>query len=127
MYVLQRFGITIKNPTCSHTRIVRAATDLFTSDGTDYWMLSGQRIHNGEKEREYSLNIHTLKVNDTIGVQVTCSGNLNYYVNGVNQGVAMGGIPVKKEIFAVFDVYGRTKQVSLKYFGGEYFYLINLF
>ena len=99
---------------------MRAATDLFTPEGKDYWMLSGTRIHNGEMEKEYSFSIHTLKNNDLIGVQVTCDGNLNYFVNGVNQGTAMSGIPSKKEIFGVFDVYGRTKQVSIKYFGGVY-------
>ena len=116
----QRFGITTRNPNCPHTRIVRAATDLFTPEGKDYWMLSGTRIHNGEMEKEYSFSIHTLKNNDLIGVQVTYDGNLNYFVNGVNQGTAMSGIPSKKEIFGVFDVYGRTKQVSIKYFGGVY-------
>lgn len=119
--MLQRFGITTRNPNCPHTRIVRAATDLFTPDGKDYWMLSGTRIHNGEMEKEYNFSIHSLKINDRIGVQVTSGGNLNYFVNGVNQGTAMSGIPSKKEIFGVFDVYGRTKQVSMKYFGGEFF------
>lgn len=82
-------------------------------------MLSGTRVHNGEIEKEYTFSIHSLKINDLIGVQVTCEGNLNYFVNGVNQGTAMSGIPCKKEVFGVFDVYGRTKQVSLKYFGGR--------
>ena len=86
-------------------------------------MLSGTRVHNGEIEKEYSFSIHSLKTNDLIGVQVTCNGNLNYFVNGVNKGTAMSGIPFKKEIFGVFDVYGRTKQVSLKYFGGRYIHL----
>lgn len=112
-----RFGITTRNPNCPHTRIVRAATDLFTPEGKDYWMLSGTRIHNGETEQEYNFSIHSLKINDLIGVQVTKKGDLNYFVNGVNQGTAMSGIPSKKEVFGVFDVYGRTKQVSLKYFG----------
>ena len=88
-------------------------------------MLSGTRIHNGEIEKEYSFSIHSLKINDIIGVQVTYEGNLNYFVNGVNKGTAMSGIPSKKEIFGVFDVYGRTKQVSLKYFGGEYNVLVH--
>lgn len=83
-------------------------------------MLSGTRMHNGEIEKEYSFSIHSLKVNDFLGVQVLSTGDLIYYVNGVPQGIAISGIPVKKDIFAVFDVYGRTKQVSLKYFGGEY-------
>ncbi|XP_020626123.1 neuralized-like protein 4 isoform X2 [Orbicella faveolata] len=112
-----RFGITTNNPNCHLTRVVRAATDLFTPEGQEYWMLSGTRIHNGEIEKEYSFSIHSLKVNDVLGVQVLSTGDLIYYVNGVPQGIAISGIPVRKDIFAVFDVYGRTKQVSLKYFG----------
>lgn len=88
-------------------------------------MLSGTRMHNGEIEKEYSFSIHSLKVNDFLGVQVLSTGDLIYYVNGVPQGIAISGIPVKKDIFAVFDVYGRTKQVSLKYFGGEYEHMLN--
>ena len=89
-------------------------------------MLSGTRIHNGEIEKEYSFSIHSLKVNDVLGLQVLNTGDLIYYVNGAPQGIAISGIPVKKDIFAVFDVYGRTKQVSLKYFGGEYWYMLIL-
>ena len=89
-------------------------------------MLSGTRIHNGEIEKEYNFSIHSLKVNDVLGVQVTGNGNLNYYVNGLNQGAAMTQIPLKKDIYAVFDVYGRTKQVSVKYFGGRNCILSNL-
>lgn len=126
-HILQRFGITTRNPNCPHTRIVRAATDLFTPEGKDYWMLSGTRIHNGETEQEYNFSIHSLKINDLIGVQVTKKGDLNYFVNGVNQGTAMSGIPSKKEVFGVFDVYGRTKQVSLKYFGGKHYVHVDYF
>ena len=88
-------------------------------------MLSGTRIHNGEIEKEYTFSIHSLKVNDVLGVQVTSTGNLNYYVNGLNQGAAMTQIPLKKDIYAVFDVYGRTKQVSVKYFGGKKHMLVS--
>ena len=123
-FIMQRFGITTCNPNCPSTNIVRAATDLFTADHQDYWMLSGTRIHNGEIEKEYNFSIHSLKVNDVLGVQVTGNGNLNYYVNGLNQGAAMTQIPLKKDIYAVFDVYGRTKQVSVKYFGGRNVYWV---
>ena len=94
-------------------------TDLFLAEGRDYWILSGCKIHNGDLEQEYSYNIHTLNVNDVIGMQVTDSGELVFFVNGIRQGVAMKGIPTKREIYAVFDVYGRTKKVSWKYYGGN--------
>ena len=119
LFQLQRFGVTTKNPSCPETRVVRAVTDLFLPEGRDYWILSGSKVHNGDLEQDYSLNIHSLDVNDVIGIQVTCSGELNFFINGVNKGVAMKGIPTKKELYAVFDVYGRTKQVSWKYYGGE--------
>ena len=118
--ILQRFGVTTKNPNCPQTRIVRAVTDLFTEDETEYWMLSGCRVHNGLQEKEYNFNMHNLGVNDCVGLQVTPEGNLKYYVNKVCKGVAMCGIPTKKPVFAIFDVYGRTKQVSWKYYGGMF-------
>lgn len=116
---LQRIGVTLKNPNCPQTNVVRAVTDLFIDDCKDFWVLSGSRLHNGTLEKEYSLNIHSLKVNDCIGVQVTSKGELVYYYNGVNKGVAITGIPIDKEIYGIFDVYGRTKEVVWQYFGGN--------
>lgn len=118
-YYFQRLGVTLKNPNCPHTNVVRAATDLFVDDCKDFWILSGSRIHNGTFEKEYDFNIHSLKLNDCLGVQVTHDGQLVFYANGVNKGVAFSGLPVKKDIFAIFDVYGRTKEVTWKYYGGK--------
>lgn len=58
-------------------------------------------------------------MNDSIGVQVTSKGELIYFYNGVSKGVAITGIPTNKEIFGIFDVYGRTKEVAWKYYGGN--------
>ena len=111
--------MTTDNPNFESTRIARAVTDLFTNDNESYWILSGDRVHRGKKEIEYKLNMHTLNVYDRIAVQVRCNGDLHFYQNGIDKGKAMSGIPVNKDIFAVFDVYGRTKQVSWEYYGGK--------
>jgi hypothetical protein len=112
--------VTLKNPDCPRTNVVRAVTDLFVDDCKDFWILSGSRLHNGTLEKEYDLNIHSLKVNDCLGVQVTEEGKLVFYANGVSKGVAMTELPIKKDIFVVFDVYGKTKEVTWKYYGGIY-------
>jgi len=109
--------VTTENPNFESTRIARAVTDLFTNDNENYWILSGDRVHRGKKEIDYRLNMHTLNVYDRIAVQVRCNGDLHFYQNGIDKGKAMSGIPVNKDIFAVFDVYGRTKQVSWEYYG----------
>ncbi|EDO44784.1 predicted protein [Nematostella vectensis] len=112
-----RIGVTLKNPNCPQTVVVRAVTDLFVEDCKDYWILSGSRVHNGSYEKDSDLNVHSLKQKDRIGVQVTAKGDLVFFVNGICKGIAMTGLPTKKELFVIFDVYGRTKEVSWKYYG----------
>lgn len=101
--------------------IVRAATDLFSDDFKDFWILSGSRLHHGVKEEDYCLNLHTLGVDSRVGVQVTQNGDLVYYVNGMSMGVAACDIPTKKPIFCIFDIYGRTKVISKELFQGKQF------
>ena len=111
--------MTTDNPNFQSTIIARAVTDLFTNDNEDYWILSGDHVHRGKEEFAYSLNMHTLNVYDKVAVQVRSNGELHFYENGFDKGIAMANMPVKKDLFAVFDIYGRTKQVSWEYFGGE--------
>ncbi|XP_065051659.1 neuralized-like protein 4 [Rhopilema esculentum] len=113
-----RIGVTTENPNLNETKIARAVTDLFTSDDENYWVLSGQSVHNGKKEFEYNkLNMYSLRVYDRVAVQVKSNGDLHFYENGFDRGIAMRDMPIQKELFAVFDLYGQTKQVSWDYFG----------
>ena len=50
-------------------------------------------------------------VADRIGVQRTGSGELRIHVNGKDKGVAARNVPGK--VYAVVDVYGKCKQVTL--------------
>ncbi|XP_028393453.1 neuralized-like protein 4 isoform X2 [Dendronephthya gigantea] len=117
--LFQRLGITTCNPDQSSVNIVRAATDLFSDDFKDFWILSGSRLHHGVKEEDYSLNLHTLEVDSRVGVQVTQNGDLVYYINGTSMGAAACDIPTKKPIYCIFDIYGRTKVISKELFQAE--------
>lgn len=76
-------------------------------------------MHRGKMETEYTLNMHKINVYDRVAVQVRSNGDLHFYENGFDRGKAMSDVPVEKDVFAIFDLYGRTQQVSWEYFGGE--------
>ena len=114
-----RLGVTTCSPDQSPVNIVRAATDLFSDDFQDFWILSGSRLHHGLSETDYSLNLHSLKVDSRVGVQVTQNGDLVFYADGASMGAATCGLPTKKPIYCIFDIYGRTKVISKELFQAE--------
>lgn len=85
----------------------------------------------------YGCDLDSLTTGSRIGMMRSASGNLHYYINGVDQGVACSGLPPGKgqlsytslglegtssvtpvslcppEVFAVIDLYGQCVQVSI--------------
>ena len=51
-----------------------------------------------------------LQEGDRIGLMRKSSGDLHFYVNGLDQGVAATRVPV--QIWGAVDVYGMTVRVS---------------
>ncbi|CAL8376707.1 unnamed protein product [Gadus morhua 'NCC'] len=81
----------------------------------DTWMLSGTAImQDGNTMRNnYGCDLDSLTTGSRIGMMRSASGDLHYYINGVDQGVACTGLPPGKEVFAVIDLYGQCVQVSI--------------
>uniref|UniRef100_A0A4W5JQU5 Neuralized-like protein 4 n=1 Tax=Hucho hucho TaxID=62062 RepID=A0A4W5JQU5_9TELE len=79
----------------------------------DTWMLSGTAImQDGNTMRNnYGCDLDTLTTGSRIGMMRSATGNLHYYINGVDQGVACTGLP--PEVYAVIDLYGQCVQVSI--------------
>uniref|UniRef100_A0A4W4GCH8 Neuralized-like protein 4 n=1 Tax=Electrophorus electricus TaxID=8005 RepID=A0A4W4GCH8_ELEEL len=79
----------------------------------DTWMLSGTAImQDGNTMRNnYGCDLDSLSTGSRIGMMRTASGDLHYYINGVDQGVACTGLP--PEVYAVVDLYGQCVQVSI--------------
>ncbi|XP_066578654.1 neuralized-like protein 4 isoform X2 [Amia ocellicauda] len=81
----------------------------------DTWMLSGTAImQDGNTMRNnYGCDLDSLTTGSRIGMMRTAAGDLHYYINGLDQGVACSGLPPGKEVYAVIDLYGQCVQVSI--------------
>ncbi|XP_065806453.1 neuralized-like protein 4 isoform X4 [Labrus bergylta] len=79
----------------------------------DTWMLSGTAImQDGNTMRNnYGCDLDSLTTASRIGMMRSATGDLHYYINGIDQGVACTGLP--PEVFAVIDLYGQCVQVSI--------------
>ncbi|XP_069501804.1 neuralized-like protein 4 isoform X1 [Ambystoma mexicanum] len=81
----------------------------------DTWMLSGTAImQDGNTMRNnYGCDLDSLTTGSRIGMMRTAKGDLHYFINGVDQGIACSGLPPGKEVYAVVDLYGQCVQVSI--------------
>ncbi|XP_029436283.1 neuralized-like protein 4 isoform X1 [Rhinatrema bivittatum] len=81
----------------------------------DTWMLSGTSImQDGNTMRNnYGCDLDSLTTGSRIGMLRSAKGDLHYFINGVDQGVACSGLPPSKEVYAVIDLYGQCVQVSI--------------
>lgn len=79
----------------------------------DTWMLSGTAImQDGNTMRNnYGCDLDSLGTGSRIGMMRSASGDLHYYINGVDQGVACTGLP--PDVYAVIDLYGQCVQVAI--------------
>ncbi|XP_057712194.1 neuralized-like protein 4 isoform X1 [Corythoichthys intestinalis] len=79
----------------------------------DTWMLSGTAImQDGNTMRNnYGCDLDSLTSGSRIGMMRSAVGDLHYYINGVDQGVACSGLP--PEVFAVIDLYGQCVRVTI--------------
>ncbi|KAM4678136.1 neuralized-like protein 4 isoform 2-T2 [Discoglossus pictus] len=100
-------GVTTHNPT--YLQLPSTMTNL--RSGT--WMMTGNGVmHNGTTILdEYGHNLDRLKAGDTVGVVRRDDGTLNFFVNGVAQGVAAWNVP--PNVFAVVDLYGQAAQATI--------------
>uniref|UniRef100_A0A671VS71 Neuralized-like protein 4 n=1 Tax=Sparus aurata TaxID=8175 RepID=A0A671VS71_SPAAU len=81
----------------------------------DTWMLSGTAImQDGNTMRNnYGCDLDSLTTGSRIGMMRSATGDLHYYINGVDQGVACSGLPPGRDVYAVIDLYGQCVQVSI--------------
>ncbi|XP_030761137.1 neuralized-like protein 4 [Sitophilus oryzae] len=101
-------GITTHNP----NSLVFPATMTNMRSGTI--MMSGCGILTNGKgtRREYGdFNLDELSEGDRVGMMRKPDGNLHYFINGLDQGVAAQRVP--STVWGVIDLYGMTIKVSI--------------
>ncbi|XP_050309268.1 neuralized-like protein 4 [Anthonomus grandis grandis] len=101
-------GITTHNP----NTLTFPATMTNMRSGTI--MMSGCGILTNGKgtRREYGeFNLDELSEGDRVGMMRKADGNLHYFINGLDQGVAAQRVPTT--VWGVIDLYGMTIKVSI--------------
>lgn len=101
-------GVTTHNPAALHF----PATMTNMRSGTI--MMSGCGILTNGKgtRREYGeFNLDELREGDRVGMQRKANGNLHYYINGQDQGVAAQRVAAT--LWGVIDLYGMTIKVTI--------------
>lgn len=101
-------GVTTHNPAALHF----PATMTNMRSGTI--MMSGCGILTNGKgtRREYGeFNLDELREGDRVGMQRKANGNLHYYINGQDQGIAAQR--VAQTLWGVIDLYGMTIKVTI--------------
>ncbi|KAK5646861.1 hypothetical protein RI129_005325 [Pyrocoelia pectoralis] len=100
-------GVTAARP--DDLELPSTATDL----AHDTWMLSGSSImENGTTIRNnYGCDLDTLGAGVRIGVMRSSEKTLEFYKDGVPQGLAC--VVTHSNIYAVVDLYGQCAQVSI--------------
>lgn len=84
-----------------------------TSIPNDAWYLTGNEVrHTGfALASNYCTSLDWLRVGDKIGVKRTHEGNLKFYVNGEDMGVAVSDVP--EMVYAVIELFGSTVAVNI--------------
>ncbi|TRY73920.1 hypothetical protein TCAL_09119 [Tigriopus californicus] len=101
-------GISIHNPSSLEF------PSTMTNQRSGTLMMSGCGIlTNGRgTRREYGeYNLDELKEGDRIGMMRKSNGNLHFYINGLDQGVAATKVP--QQMWGVVDLYGMTVKVTI--------------
>lgn len=101
-------GVTTHNPSALHF----PAT--MTNMRTGTIMMSGCGILTNGKgtRRQYGeFNLDELRAGDRVGMMRKSNGNLHYYINGQDQGVA--STRVAQTLWGVIDLYGMTIKVTI--------------
>ncbi|XP_075160481.1 neuralized E3 ubiquitin protein ligase 4 [Haematobia irritans] len=101
-------GVTTHNPNVLHF----PATMTNMRSGTI--MMSGCGILTNGKgtRRQYGeFNLDELREGDRVGMMRKANGNLHYYINGQDQGVA--ATRVASTLWGVIDLYGMTIKVTI--------------
>lgn len=100
-------GVTTHDPA-----VIEFPTTM-TNMGSGTIMMSGCGILTNGKgtKREYGeFNLDELRVGDRIGMLRKSNGDLHYFINGLDQGIAAR---VPSKVWGVVDLYGMTVKVTI--------------
>ena len=105
-----RIGFTATDPS-SLSRIDTESYSIARS-----WILDGTSVHSssrGDRESSKYPSLGNMRTDSRIAAIVDADGGLRFEYDGVDQGLACGGLPPGEELWGVVDLYGQCDQICL--------------
>lgn len=112
--LVEKWSGSIEVGVTTHDPATMDFPTTMTNMGSGTIMMSGCGILTNGKgtKREYGeFNLDELRVGDRIGMMRKSNGDLHYFINGLDQGVAASKVPAK--VWGVVDLYGMTVKVTI--------------
>ena len=81
--------------------------------------MSENTLHHNGQEKRVEFNLESLRVGQTVGCMINKKGELRYFINGVDQGVAWTGMPTDKPIWGFADIYGLAQKIKTEFLFGK--------
>lgn len=114
--LFQRFGFTVSCP--DDHPVPSGALDLYRSH--EYWILSASTVHHNGQERRVDFNLESLRVGQSVGCLINKEGELHYFVDGKDQGVAWTGVPIDRPMWGFADIYGLARKIKSEFLCGKW-------
>ena len=75
-------------------------------------MLRNNQAYNSDCGVILNFDINSLSMGQSVGLSVTQSGKLSFYVDGKFNDVVWRGLPTDKQYWGVADVYGPVSSIK---------------
>ena len=65
-----------------------------------HWILSGSDLHSEESspDTDYPLDLDSIPESSKVGLKLTSGGDLHFFIDGADMGIAASGLPTQGEI-----------------------------
>ena len=79
-----------------------------------YWTLGsfGELSHAGNVRTGYSLRTELATERQSLGCMVYENGDLHYFIDGKDQGLAYTGLPTDQPLWGFVDIYAKAKEIK---------------
>ena len=109
-------GLTTENP--DKTLLVQSYLDLALHSHQNYWFLHPDgRVHHGTFQCQYPLYIErSLEVGQSVGCVVNENGELHFFLDGKDKGVACTGLPTDQPLWGFVDISAKAEKIKSEFY-----------
>ena len=108
----QKCGVTTTSP--DKVKLVSYSPELaLQNKKMKYWIVSEDILYYNGDQTKKSFNLNDLEVGQSVGLCVTHSGQLHFFIDGIDKGVICSGLITGVPYWGIADVYAQTTKIQL--------------